>query len=144
MEAEGWDERDGKEVSYFFLGNAVLTLGDLNEAAGYYQRALDLNPEYAARPGRRRTGRLPGSQGQVCSAIDEAGLRRAIADTQAALTARDQPAVSDVGVKAAYQIGRAELCLSLAGSESGWIMPRRSFCASSRNAAGPSQRPRAS
>lgn len=125
---EGWDDRDGKEVLYHFLGNTTLMLGDLSAAQEYYAHALELNPEYArARLGTAEVlfheSRGDCEQGKV----DVVGLQDAIRGYQSALEARHQPARSDIQTKTAFALGRAYVCLSQSLVADHWADAEREF-----------------
>ena len=44
---KAWDEHDGKEILYFFIGREELFLGNTGEAEAQFRHALTLNPTYA-------------------------------------------------------------------------------------------------
>jgi tetratricopeptide (TPR) repeat protein len=125
---EGWDERDGKEVLYLFQGSTGGKLRDLSGAQSFYERALALNPEYA----RARVGiaevQFQRSKGE-CSKdqVDAPGLSQALEDFRDALTASDQPAVSDVPAKVHFGLGRTYLCLSQAAIADDWAKAQAEF-----------------
>lgn len=130
-QVEGWDDADGKEVLYLFLGNATSRRPSPNQALAlqHYERALTLNPEYArALIGRGEITFLE-ARGETCeqSRADVDGLRTAQQDFVAALDARDQPAEAMVQGKANFGTGRVLLCLSRAGAEASWDGAERSF-----------------
>ena len=124
----GWDDSDGKEVLYLFLGNAAGKLGRFEEADGFYTEALALNPEYT----RARLGRaevlLHNSQGN-CEAgqVDVGGLNAALDSYRRALSAKAQPALSDIGSKVIFGEGRVHLCLSQALAGDYWADAEREF-----------------
>ena len=123
-----WDDRDGKEVLYLFLGNAAGKLDDLDRADASYGRALALNPEYA----RARLGRaevlLHRSRGNCESGnVDVDGLRAALSTYGSARSARVQPALSDVPSKVVFGEGRVHLCLSQALVGDNWGDAERAF-----------------
>ncbi|MFN2504047.1 MAG: TIR domain-containing protein [Acidimicrobiales bacterium] len=127
-QAEGWGDRDGKEVLYLFLGNAAGKLDDLDRADGFYGQALGLNPEYS----RARLGRaevlLHRSRGNCESGnVDVAGLTSALDTYRSALTAKAQPALSDIPTKVAFGTGRVHLCLSQALVGDHWAEAERAF-----------------
>ena len=113
--APGWDDADGKEVLYLFLGNAAQKVGDLARAEAAFQQAVVINPEYA----RGRLGvaeamfqRAKGS----CEAgqANADGLAHAATAFRAAREAKDQPATSNVPLKADLALGRVYVCQSQA------------------------------
>ena len=110
-----WDDRDGKEVLYLFLGNAAGKLDDLGRAATFYEQALTLNPQYA----RARVGQaevlFQQSRGN-CEAgnVNVEGMNRALTTFQGAGAAEDRPALSDVDIKVVFGEGRIHRCLSQA------------------------------
>lgn len=42
-----WPDSDGKEILYFFLGREHLILGNVDQAQGYFEKAVAVNPGYA-------------------------------------------------------------------------------------------------
>ena len=127
-QTESWDDGDGKEVLYLFLGNTAGRLDDLDRASGFYDQALALNPEYA----RARLGRaevlLHKARG-TCEAghVDAAGLNAALDTFRSARSAKVQPALSDVPTKVAFGEGRVHLCLSQALEGDHWADAEREF-----------------
>lgn len=112
----GWDARDGKEVLYLFTGNTAGKLGRYDAARRAYTLALTLNPNYArARLGLGEIYLHQAARGCTPGRADLPGLRRSAAMFEKAQIASDQPPLSDVPTKAAFQLGRAYLCLSQAG-----------------------------
>jgi len=126
--AVGWPDADGKEVLYLFLGNAAAKLRDYDGAAGFYDRALALNPEYArARLGiaevllhRARGTCEPGG-------LDAAGLRQSLEAFAGAQRARVQPPLADIAAKVAFGQGRVYLCLSQGLVAEHWDDAERAF-----------------
>ena len=124
----GWDDGDGKEVLYLFIGNAAQKAKDLDRAESAYARAVAINPQY----GRGRLGvaevmfqRARGS----CEAggVDAAGLERAVAAFRASLDAKVKPAVADVPLKADLGISRALACQSQALLADRWAEAAAGF-----------------
>jgi tetratricopeptide (TPR) repeat protein len=119
--AQGWPDGDGKEILYLFRGSTAGALGKLAEAADWYDRALQLNPQFA----RARLGlaevRFQEAKG-TCEPgdADAAGLGEARDAFRATLSATDQPASANVSAKAHLSIARVDLCLSQAEIEDGW------------------------
>jgi tetratricopeptide (TPR) repeat protein len=113
-ETGGWDARDGKEVLYLFAGNTAGKLRRYQNAIRAYTFALTLNPNYArARLGLGEVYLHQAARSCTPGGADVPGLRRSMAMFDQARTAADQPPLSDVAIKAAFQLGRAYLCLSL-------------------------------
>ncbi len=116
-----WDERDGKDVLYLFMGNTAGQLHDLTSAQAYYDHALRIDPEYArARLGAAEVLFQRSHKDCEKGSIDVAGLQAAIRGYQSALTAREQPAQSDIQAKTAFALGRTYVCLSQALVEPRW------------------------
>jgi tetratricopeptide (TPR) repeat protein len=119
--AQGWPDGDGKEILYLFRGSTAGALGDLTEAADWYDRALELNPQFA----RARLGlaevRFQEAKG-TCEPGDVGaeGLRQARDAFRATLSATDQPASANVSAKAHLSIARVDLCISQAEVEDRW------------------------
>lgn len=132
--ANGWDDGDGKEVLYLFLGNTAGKQNDLTAAKGYYDRALELEPEYArARLGvaevifhqSKGSCEQNASKGSLTS--DQAGIEDAIRIYRSALDAQIQPALADIKAKMDFGLGRAYLCLSQAQIGDHWDAATQSF-----------------
>ncbi len=126
----GWDDHDGTEVLYLFLGNTAGKLGDLGRASTYYDQALGLNPQYA----RALLGRAEVVLHQSwadCEAgnpeVDVGGVRAALDTFRSALSAEDQPALSDVPTKVVFGEGRVHRCLSQALVDDAWADAEREF-----------------
>lgn len=116
-----WQDSDGKELLYLFLGNAAGKLGQFDQAAADYDDALTLNPDFArAQVGRaeiefhwaatvEREGNCPPGE------VDVAGLARSEDLYLKARTAADQPAISNVDTKSSFGLGRIYVCETFAG-----------------------------
>jgi tetratricopeptide (TPR) repeat protein len=112
---EGWDDREGKELIFLFLGHTAGQLDDLDSAEGYYHYILDeLNPEYARARLAAAEILFQRARAGGCEEhkVDAGGLYNAIKGFESALDAGDQPAYSDIDTKTAFLLGRAYLCLS--------------------------------
>ncbi len=113
---KGWDDRDGKEVLYLFLGTTANKGEDLDAAEMYYARASQINPEYArARLGLGEVQYHTSRGSGLCEpgTVDADGLRKAITIYQSAL-AVPYPSQANISAKTAFFVGRAYLCLSRA------------------------------
>jgi tetratricopeptide (TPR) repeat protein len=120
-QAHGWDDRDGKEVLYLFTGNTAGKQGDYDAAEAAYQRALKLNPGYArAKLGLGEVYLHQAAPSCTPKALDVARLHDAVRLFEEAQTSPDQPPLSDVAVKASFQLARASVCLSQAGATNAW------------------------
>ncbi|HEX2222170.1 MAG TPA: CHAT domain-containing protein [Candidatus Limnocylindria bacterium] len=126
---EGWDDADGKEVAYLFLGTARGKQDELDDARSAYERALALNPEYARAVYGLAEVRFQESNGTGCEAgtIDEAGLREAMEGYRAALAATDQPPRAEIPVVVHLGLGRVFVCLSQALVEDRWAEAEAEF-----------------
>ena len=123
-----WPEVEGKEVVHLFLGTVVLQ--DLNrrtrleEAAKWFERALDLDPEYArAQLGRAEVLFQQAIDRGACvigppSVRDE--LERAALAFDAAKTAAHQPPLSQAVIKADFGAGRVRFCQAAEGDLGSW------------------------
>jgi tetratricopeptide (TPR) repeat protein len=132
---QGWDEADGKQVLYLFMGNAAnkqsmpnrLSKDErqrfLDQARDYYERSLSIEPEYSRGWIGKAEVRLLTSRGADCAAstADVAGLQEAIDGFKRALTAREQPPGAAIHTKVAFGLGRSYLCLSHTGAAKQWI-----------------------
>lgn len=127
---EGWDDRDGKELIFLFLGHTAAQLDDLDSAEGYYHHVLDeLNPENARAQLSAADILFQRARAGGCepNEVDAAGLQSAIRGFEDALDARDQPARSDIATKAAFGLGRTYLCLSQGLVADHWTDAEREF-----------------
>jgi len=112
----GWGAHDGEEVLYLFAGNTAGKLGHYDIAKRAYTLALKLNPNYArAQLGLGEIHLHQAARGCTPGQANLPGLRRSVAMFEKAQIAADQPPLSDVPTKAAFQLGRAYSCLSQAG-----------------------------
>lgn len=124
----GWQDEQGKELVYQFLGNTALQMNDLDGADGYFKQALALDPEYArAQLGVALVIFQRARSACTREQVDETAIRAAMAGFDRALHARHQPARSDIAIKARYLNSRAALCLSLAGVEDDWAQAQQGF-----------------
>jgi tetratricopeptide (TPR) repeat protein len=115
-----WDDRDGKEVLYLFLGSAAGMQKEWATARSYYERALALRPGYArALLGLAQVQFVTAGPTRDCasSAVDADALLRVKESLAAVASAPVQPAVSYVPEKAQYLLGQLNLCFSQAGIE---------------------------
>ena len=89
---------------------------DYETAGEYYERALNINPEYARAHVGRADTIFQESRG-TCSpdTAEAAGLEAASAKFDEALQAAFQPALSDIEPKVSFGLGRVHLCQMLAG-----------------------------
>jgi tetratricopeptide (TPR) repeat protein len=136
---EGWADEDGKEVLYLFLGNAAGNLRDLAAAKAHYDRALELNGEYARAQLGQAEVLFQRSHGSCESddidvrnpavSVDPAGLNRAEETFRRVLSAADQPVLSDIKTKVAFGLGRVYLCLSQSLVADRWADAEREFLA---------------
>jgi tetratricopeptide (TPR) repeat protein len=125
---EGWDDHDGKEVLYLFLGNTAGQRKDLLSAQEYYSRALELKPEYArARLGAAEVIFQRSHSTCQHNTVDARGLAEAIRGYQSALDAAIQPPLADIKTKTNFGLGRAYLCLSQALVEDYWSKAESAF-----------------
>ncbi|NDJ55099.1 MAG: tetratricopeptide repeat protein, partial [Chloroflexi bacterium] len=113
-----WETTDGREVLYLFQGNAASRALLIDEAEEAYERALDIEPEYA-----RGYAGLAGvvylqaieDLNIAVSLVDMAGLEESIALYDQALAAEINPPSADVDTKAAFGLGQIYLVQALAG-----------------------------
>jgi tetratricopeptide (TPR) repeat protein len=125
---EGWEDRDGKEVAYLFLGSARGEQGNLAEAREAYDRALGLNPEYSRALYGLAEVRFQESKG-TCEAgtVDVAGLREAGTGYRRAGSAPVQPPLADMPTKVHFGLARVFVCLSQGIVEDRWGDAEREF-----------------
>jgi tetratricopeptide (TPR) repeat protein len=126
--APGWDDHEGKEVLYLFLGNTAGKLNDLAKAEASYAKALNLEPEYArARLGASEVLYQTARGSCEAGSVDAAGMFQALESFRGAATALVQPPLADIGAKAAFGVGRVQECLSQALVADHWGDAEREF-----------------
>jgi tetratricopeptide (TPR) repeat protein len=113
-----WDEGNGKEVLYLFLGYAEGSLGNLAAAREAFQHALAIDAEFARAYLGLGEVQFQESLGKpdACAhgAVDVSGIQAAIQLYDRAATATTQPDGSNVPSWTALERGRAYLCLTQA------------------------------
>jgi tetratricopeptide (TPR) repeat protein len=127
---QAWDERDGKEILYLFLGNVAGKQRRYPDAKQRYAESLRINNEYArAQVGLAeiRFHQASGSGRCEQRVVDPAGLQQAATAFQHAQVAKDRPALSDIDVKIAFGQGRLYSCLSHAGLADRWSEAEAKF-----------------
>lgn len=110
-----WNEREGKDVVYLFLGKAATGQEDFVSAHRYYSQSLLLNPDYA----RARFGiadmNFQLSKGTcTLTTTNSVGLREALAGYQHAYDAPFQPPQAEIKTKATLGIGNVYMCMRFA------------------------------
>lgn len=124
----GWQDADGKEILYLFLGNAASKAGRYDEAIGWFGRATDINPRF----GRAHTGSAEAlfhrSRGQCTpDTVKVNDLHRSIdvyrlaAGEVAPPYARLTRSKIDLGLRRVYA------CLSQAAMSADWDAARQHF-----------------
>src|SRR6185503_13178013 len=107
------------------------SLGNLAAARTDFEKALAINPEFARAHLALGEVRFQESLGKpdACAkgALDVPGVQAAVQLYQRALTARTQPARSNVPTWTAFEMGRAHLCLSQADAGDYWADAEREF-----------------
>ena len=119
--SQGWPDGDGKEILYLFRGSTAGILHQLPQAADWFNRALELNPDFARAKLGLAEVRFQESKG-TCERgnVEADGLREAREAYRDTLNATDQPASANVSAKAHLGIARVDLCISQAELEDGW------------------------
>jgi hypothetical protein len=127
---DGWRDQDGKEVVYLFLGNTTerhaaqqQRLGQhtvarrwFNQAVGYYRQALRIDGQYArAYYGIAETRFLQIDLSCRPRRTDRQQLEQVVRDLKRAQVATNRPALANIDAKIAFGLGRAYVCMSLAG-----------------------------
>jgi tetratricopeptide (TPR) repeat protein len=107
-------DSNGKEVVFNLLGNVSGLQEDLDDAQGYFERALELDPEYArARFGMAEVG-FQRSKGEVCDgegAGDLAGLEEALTDFEE-VAGLPAPEFSFLRERSQVEMARINLCMN--------------------------------
>lgn len=113
--AKGWDDRDGKEVLFLFLGNSAGMQAKWDLADDYFARSVQLRPDYARAWLGIAEIRFQRAKGDCQPGLaDHAGLTEVLAGFRKAARARLKPSLAFVDEKAAFGEGRVFLCLSSA------------------------------
>jgi tetratricopeptide (TPR) repeat protein len=124
-----WDEDGGKEVLYLFAGYTAGKLGDLAGARAYFQRAIALQPEVARAYLGLGEVQFQESLGKpdACAKdqVNVLGVQEAASMYQRALSAKVQPARSNVQMITSLSLGRAYLCLAQADAGNYWADAER-------------------
>jgi tetratricopeptide (TPR) repeat protein len=119
LDVEGWNEAEGKEVLYLFLGNAALNLKDFAKAHEWFEKALSVNKEYArAYIGQGFTFYQQAivDMEQDCPP-DPGLLELAVTAFNNGLVAEDKPEHADVDAKAHFGLGRAYMLQGIFSDE---------------------------
>ena len=130
-DSEGLDQ-DGRQLVYLFLGNAAERQGaqeqrkqnpDLGtvrrsfaQAIGYYQRALRIDPQYArAWYGIAESRFLQVGLSCQPDRTNRPLLAQVVRDLERAQRATHRPTLANLDAKIAFGLGRAQVCMTLAG-----------------------------
>lgn len=125
-----WDEQDGKEVVYIFLGNVVGQLSNIEqdqraqllvEATDYYTHALRINPEYARAQLGVAEALFQQARHECRAPIDAHQFQEAINAYRHAAQAHDQPIDGDIEVRIARGVGNIYFCLSVATNQDHYL-----------------------
>jgi tetratricopeptide (TPR) repeat protein len=112
---------DGAEILHLFHGNVLGRLGNLDGAEQHYRQSLAIDPDYSRSQIGLAEVTYQRNHGRCDAATtDVDGVQRSIAGYTAARTALNRPPRANIDVKAAFGLGRAHLCLSMAGAEQAW------------------------
>ena len=109
----GWQAEKGEESLYLMLGNTAGRLEHLSEAEGFFEQALEINPEYArAHIGLgetyfRRSFGIPPVK--TFDEVNVEELDLAEKEFRYAVSTKDQPATADIISKANFGFGRLAL-----------------------------------
>jgi len=108
-EEPGWDEQDGKEVLYYFIGKQYLFLNQLDKGKSVFEKALSLNPNYAR--AYIGLGGIYYDQAQNIQPVSERlktdDLDNAIGQYQQALTLARSAKDHEVELSAHFALGSA-------------------------------------
>ncbi len=105
----------GDELAYLFLGHAARRRGDPDSAQHYYEAALAINPGYARALLSLADLQYMAAMGSCLpDDCDKAGVRQAIGAYEA-VPAADDVDYANIPAKRSFAIGRAYVCLALAG-----------------------------
>lgn len=118
----GWKISEGKEILYLFLGNAILReeTPDLDLAQVYFQKALDIQPDYSrALLGlsnvKYRKSLIPITKTNDPKNADAALLSEAVKLLTSASQSANQPPLADVPTKIHFELGQCYFMLAYSG-----------------------------
>lgn len=119
---EGWSDDQGKEVLYLLMGNAAGKDFQLEAALEYLNKSLTIDPEYA-RPLISIGGIYylqalePAKTSKNPSDIDQELLKKAVETFRLAMTAKNQPPLSDIAAKVHFGLGQCYFMQAYGGKE---------------------------
>lgn len=124
---EGWEDDQGKEVLYLLMGNAAGKANQLDTALEYLNKSLQIDPEYA-RPYISMAGvyylqaLIPFEtstkpRDEKRTDIDQKLLLKSIDTFQLALSATNQPALSDISTKVHFGLGQCYFMQAYGGAD---------------------------
>jgi tetratricopeptide (TPR) repeat protein len=117
-----WVEDQGKHVLYILLGNAAGKERQMDLAQDYFERAVNLEPDYArAYIGLGSVAYIRAlehfEQTNDPADIDNNLLDASIQNLQKALEVSNQPPLADIQTKVHFGLGQAYLARSYSGKE---------------------------
>jgi tetratricopeptide (TPR) repeat protein len=127
---DDWQDQDGKEIVYLFLGNAAERQGAqqqrlghhtaarrwFHEAIGHYRQALRIDEGYArAYYGIAETRFLQVDLACRPGHTNRQQLEQVVRDLEHAQQASNRPALANIDTKIAFGLGRTYVCMSRAG-----------------------------
>jgi tetratricopeptide (TPR) repeat protein len=132
VQTSEWPDQDGKQLVYLFLGNAAERQGaqeqrkrnrdpgtvrrSFTQAVGYYQKALRIDPQYArAWYGIAETRFLQVGLSCQPDRTNRPLLAQVVRDLQQGQGATHRPTLANLDAKIAFGLGRAQVCMTLAG-----------------------------
>lgn len=131
---DGWEPTEGKEVLYLFLGNSVLREeeADLNAAQSYFQKALDIQPDYSrAMIGlanvKYRKALIPVAKSNNSTDADVQLLQEAIELLTVASQSTNQPPLADVPTKIHFELGQCYFMLAYSGHQESYALATSEF-----------------
>lgn len=125
---DGWDDKDGKEVLYLFLGTAYRDRnadGDPDRARAAYAAAVGLNPEYAR--AHLGLGNLHYAEFERSGRVDTTALDRALDDFQRAASSKFRPGTAYVDAKIHLALGNVYVVKAQLGSPELFPMAEEQF-----------------
>jgi tetratricopeptide (TPR) repeat protein len=119
---EDWEDEEGRYVLYLLIGNAANKEDDFDTAEVYYQRALDIDPEYARgylglADVYYRRAIEPFGETEDPTQTDLDLIALAAATYERATTAANQPPLADINTKANFGQGQCYFMRVYAGEE---------------------------
>jgi tetratricopeptide (TPR) repeat protein len=123
---DAWVDDQDRALAYLFLGNTAGRSGDLLQAARYYDRAIEITPQYLrANLGLAELAYQEGRGTCAARSINAKKLKLALRLYQDVKERGHQAGA--LSLKASFGVGRVYLCMSQSGTGDHWAEAEREF-----------------